>query len=304
LIKRLNAENRAPCTIVLENVTGLLSSHGGADIAAIRAAFEREGYAHATATIDAKHFVPQSRPRIFIVGASAELRINVENLVDRAIAALPVCNTRLIDILDAGEPCRSAEETAEVFALMAPRHLAKLEEMRHAGRWVARTQFRRRRPDGSGGKIQRAEIRDDEIAGALRTAAGGSSLQSIVAVDGSAIRTRLLSPREAARLMGLGDDYRLPVNDRDAYDLVGDGVVVPVVRYLAEHVLEPILLPRGSQGRQGGRLRSANAAESDQGSGARLFASASQSSVRASVKSPPRVMIPAAGQVQTGAKSR
>jgi hypothetical protein len=55
------------------------------------------------------------------------------------------------------------------------------------------------------------------------------------------VRSRLLSPREAARLMGLSDDYKLPKNYNDAYGLMGDGVVVPAVRFLAQHILEPIL---------------------------------------------------------------
>ena len=60
-------------------------------------------------------------------------------------------------------------------------------------------------------------------------------------VDGAAIRSRLLSPREAARLMGLPDSYKLPENYNEAYHLAGDGVVVPVVRFLAAHLLEPLL---------------------------------------------------------------
>ena len=60
-------------------------------------------------------------------------------------------------------------------------------------------------------------------------------------VEGASVRSRLLSPREAARLMGLSDDYLLPGNYNDAYGLMGDGVVVPVVRFLAEHILEPVL---------------------------------------------------------------
>ena len=96
--------------------------------------------------------------------------------------------------------------------------------------------FRRTRPDGS-----RWELRDDDIAGCLRVPSGGSSRQSIVVVDSDTVRTRLLTPRECARLMGLDDGYRLPVNTIEALTLAGDGVVVPVVRRLAEHILEPIL---------------------------------------------------------------
>jgi DNA (cytosine-5)-methyltransferase 1 len=60
-------------------------------------------------------------------------------------------------------------------------------------------------------------------------------------VDGKKIRSRLLSPREAARLMGLPDEYRLPARYNDAYHVCGDGVRVPVVRHIAEHVLELLL---------------------------------------------------------------
>ena len=41
--------------------------------------------------------------------------------------------------------------------------------------------------------------------------------------------------------MGLSDEYILPTNYNDAYHLVGDGVAVPVVRHIAEHILEPII---------------------------------------------------------------
>ena len=55
------------------------------------------------------------------------------------------------------------------------------------------------------------------------------------------MRTRLLSAREAARLMGLSDDYWLPSQYNSAYHVAGDGLVVPVVRHLASHVLEPLV---------------------------------------------------------------
>ena len=90
-------------------------------------------------------------------------------------------------------------------------------------------------------KIQRAEVRFDGVAGCLRTALGGSSRQTLLFVDGPEARSRLLSPREAARLMGLDDGYRLPPRYNDAYSVCGDGVCVPVVRHIAEHILEPLL---------------------------------------------------------------
>jgi DNA (cytosine-5)-methyltransferase 1 len=241
VVEMLAAAERAPWIILFENVDKLLTSGDGKDLPAVLAAFEAQGYVCVVKVIDARHFVPQSRKRVFIIAVRKELGVDVDGLVKKAMTALPICNQRVIDILDPHAPCRPAAETAEVLALMAPLHLAKIEEMRRAGHWVARTYFRRRRPDGNGGKIQRAEIRDDEIAGALRTAEGGSSRQSVIAVNGAAIRTRLLTPGECRTLMGLPSSYKLPSIDNDAYDLLGDGLVAPIVTHLATHVFEPIL---------------------------------------------------------------
>ena len=63
-------------------------------------------------------------------------------------------------------------------------------------------------------------------------------------VEGESVRTRLISGRETARLMGLPDGYALPPNYNEAYHLTGDGVVVPVVRHLARRLLEPLVARR------------------------------------------------------------
>ena len=65
--------------------------------------------------------------------------------------------------------------------------------------------------------------------------------QFVVVVENGGLRSRLLSPREAARLMGLPDEYKLPANVKEALGLMGDGAAVPVVRFLAENLLEPLL---------------------------------------------------------------
>jgi DNA (cytosine-5)-methyltransferase 1 len=90
------------------------------------------------------------------------------------------------------------------------------------------------------GRGVRAEVRFDDVAGCLRTPAGGSSRQTIIVVDGNVVRSRLISSRETARLMGLPETYKLPKGYNEAYHLMGDGVAVPVVRFLAHHLLEPL----------------------------------------------------------------
>ena len=59
-------------------------------------------------------------------------------------------------------------------------------------------------------------------------------------IHGSSIKSRLISSRESARLMGLPDDYKLPEKYNEAYHLLGDGVVVPVVQHLSQYLLLPI----------------------------------------------------------------
>jgi DNA (cytosine-5)-methyltransferase 1 len=105
--------------------------------------------------------------------------------------------------------------------------------------------FRRIRVE-DGVRVQRLEARFDGLAGCLRTPAGGSSRQMLLLLDDGKVRARLLNPREAARLMGLSEDYRLPQRANAALKLCGDGVAVPVVRWIAEEILEPALAAKAA----------------------------------------------------------
>ena len=93
------------------------------------------------------------------------------------------------------------------------------------------------RPLKNGETHQRAEVRFDDIAGCLRTPAGGSSRQIVITVEGTAIRSRLLAVGEGARLMGLPSRYKLPANYYEAFTVLGDGLVVPLVRFLSTQLL-------------------------------------------------------------------
>jgi DNA (cytosine-5)-methyltransferase 1 len=282
LMRTLIEEGRAPKIIVVENVCGALTSHGGKDFTAICSSFAKGGYRFGALIVDAVHFVPQSRPRLFIIGllsnvaspagissdgparsslwrprgllnAFEKLPPNVrENWIWWNLPAPAPRNTALSDLIEddpIGVEWRSASETAKLLGMMSAINREKLDEAQGAGRRIVGAVYKRTRVDESGRKAQRAEIRFDDIAGCLRTPAGGSSRQTIVVVDGKNVRSRLISPRETARLMGLPEDYVLPSNYNEAYHLAGDGVAVPVVRHLAEHIFEPLLAPRTAPAR-------------------------------------------------------
>lgn len=61
--------DKRPSVVALENVHGLATSHGGDDLTALIRELNDLGYSVDLMALDAKRFVPQSRPRIFIVGS-------------------------------------------------------------------------------------------------------------------------------------------------------------------------------------------------------------------------------------------
>jgi len=271
LMQELTQLDRAPNVIVLENVLGTLTSHGGQDFSAIIGALRKLGYQTGALVVDAAHFVPQSRPRLFLIAVRRGVEIAkgtqsdgpdavwhtraIRNAYDRLPPALkadwlwwqlktPVKRPKdLADIIEEKpESVRwhTRQETTNLLSMMSEINLAKVETAQMARLPMTGTIYKRTRKE-HGIKVQRAEVRFDNVAGCLRTPAGGSSRQLIMIVDGSSIRSRLMSARETARLMGLPDSYKLPAKYNEAYHLTGDGVVVPVVRHLARHLIEPLL---------------------------------------------------------------
>jgi DNA (cytosine-5)-methyltransferase 1 len=221
--------------------------------------------------INASLFVPQSRPRVFIIGVRKDMHIPEHLTADRPSErwhpdALLYAHDRMgaeaknkwlwwklptpkkrtktfADIIEAeptGVAWDSPETTRRLLDMMTEKNRAKVREARRAGGVQIGGVYKRTRfYDGE--KAVRAEVRFDDIAGCLRTPSGGSSRQRILVVEGNHVRSRLLSPREAVRLMGLPDSYMLPQRYNDAYHVAGDGVVVQVVRHLAKHIVEPLL---------------------------------------------------------------
>ncbi len=265
LIEALNQEGRAPRAIVIENVTGLLSSRDGSDFTALCAALAAQGYRFGALEIDAAAFLPQSRPRVFVlavredppaslIGDSPLQTPAVRAARDRlpqALRALWIAwspalpaprNSDLASVLepDAQAKWRSPQQTRALLAQMKGAHRAQVDKALASGERRVGAVFRRSRIE-DGRRVQRAEARFDGLAGCLRTPRGGSSRQMLLVLERGEARSRLISGREGARLMGLPDDYILPATATGALHVVGDGVAAPVVRFLADHLLEPLL---------------------------------------------------------------
>ncbi len=258
-------EDRRPPLVLLENVPGFLTAHDGQDFTRALSALDALGYAVDAFQLDAARFTPQSRRRIFVVGVQASL---VDGLPDEA-AALVASETRpqaLVDAIAANNGLRwrvrplptppmrahaltdiledlpddaaawwSAERATYLLNQMSPRHRALAERMIEAPEVSYGTVFRRMRKGRS-----MAELRADGMAGCLRTPRGGSGRQILFKAGGGLYQARLLTAREAARLMGAGE-FTISGSLNDALFGFGDAVCADAIEWIATYYLNPLV---------------------------------------------------------------
>jgi DNA (cytosine-5)-methyltransferase 1 len=238
-----------PTLLLIENVIGLLSTNNGTNYTKLHNALLELGYKSGAIVLDAALFVPQSRPRVFIIALQKHIQIphelqdNGKNwLHNKAVVKLgcvlpdwiwwkakqpPKRETKINDVLDFNLPY----DKDNVLSLIPPHHREELESYTNC---VA-TGYRRMRY----GK-QCLELRFDGLAGCLRTPEGGSSKQFVIVKHGSELHARVISPREAARLMGAPDTFNLPGTYNSAYKAMGDAVALPVASFVGKFFLTPL----------------------------------------------------------------
>lgn len=264
---------RRPPLILLENVTGFLTSNEGADFREALLAVNRLGYSVDAFIIDAARFVPQSRQRLFVVGRRTAVTAKIAEtpslleselrpaaLADfilwhpdvqwnlRSLPPLPKRGTQLDDIIEDLSPNSAAwwnrQRCDYLLNQMSPKHRDQAEMMIHAPHRCYATVFRRVRATGS-----MAELRTDGIAGCLRTPRGGSGRQILFVAGKGRFSVRLLTARECARLMG-ADDFRINVPLNQALFGFGDAVCVPVVKWIADNYLTPLATELHAQAKE------------------------------------------------------
>lgn len=258
LLKELKDDS--PEVVVLENVVGLATSHGGDDLTAAIRAFNDLGYSVDVLAIDARRFLPQSRPRLFLVGAknppedvaepNSELRPDWLQWVygDESLrthrAKLPAPPAPKLEGLGemveemSGDDERwwGAERTEAFVSSLSPLQRERVAGLRRGAGVKYRTAYRRTR-----GGVAVWEVRPDDISGCLRTARGGSSKQAVVRLGNKRLQVRWMTPREYARLMGAGDYDLSAARNNQALFGFGDAVAVPAVEWLGQNYLMPMV---------------------------------------------------------------
>jgi DNA (cytosine-5)-methyltransferase 1 len=259
VLRDLGERGALPPVAVLENVTGLATSHGGDDLTAAIQAFNELGYSVDVLAIDARRFVPQSRPRLFLIACIDPPIVSVPLSEARPSwlqwvfsdptlrthqADLPALPLPLMDGLgglveDVPEGDARWWDRSRVVAFrdsLSPVQLDRVSVFGNHENVIYRSAYRRTRQG-----VARWEIRPDDISGCLRTARGGSSKQAVVRFQGPSMQVRWMTPVEYARLMGAADFSLSGVRTNQALFGFGDAVAVPAVTWLAKNYLKPLL---------------------------------------------------------------
>jgi len=265
-VRTLQAQGEsAPPLVLLENVPGWLYSNNGNDFRVTVQVLNELGYACDVFTLDALRFTPQSRPRVFIIGAkfpppdeppnltlSRPKSLSSDPLKKSILAnqdlkwfytkipAPPPLRTKGLFLLveqmdDSDSRWWSQVEVERHLSMMEASHRERVDRLADDDRIAYRTFFRRRRAG-----YQRAEVRHDDIAGCLRTAAGGSGKQFLIKAGRGRVQMRAMTPREYARLQGVPERFPIIVNGVQALTGFGDAVCVPLITWIAQHVLNPL----------------------------------------------------------------
>jgi DNA (cytosine-5)-methyltransferase 1 len=254
----------APPVVVLENVAGLATSHGGDDLRAAIRGLNDLGYSVDILALDARRFVPQSRPRMFLVGAknppaedesgaSSELRpewvqsFYADSTLLTHKAALPAPPAYLLEGLGTvveempsdDERWWDAQRTEAFVSSLSPMQRERVATLRRSSGIKYRTAYRRTRNG-----VAVWEVRADDVSGCLRTARGGSSKQAVVRMGNKRLQVRWMTPLEYARLMGAGDYTLDGARTNQALFAFGDAVAVPAVEWLGREYLAPLLAGR------------------------------------------------------------
>lgn len=264
VLERLG-QNKPPL-VMLENVVGFLNANKGRDFEQALLALNGLGYRVDTFIIDASDFVPQSRERLFVIGLLENVFpvqrpendifglksygrpdplvsfILKHPQIKWNIRQLPIFPNReqsLEDIIEDLPQDNSMwwnnSRADYLLSQMSPRHRIIADRMIVNHQWSYGTVFRRMRNGKS-----TAELRTDGIAGCLRTPAGGSAKQILFKAGYNQYFARLLTPRECARLMGIGE-YNITVSFDQALFGFGDAVCVSVIDWIAKNYLNVVI---------------------------------------------------------------
>lgn len=228
-VARIIAYHR-PAAFLLENVRNLVGHDKGKTFQTIKDVLEKDlQYTIDFRVIDGRHWTPQHRERIFIVGFQEDQSFRFADM------KMPQAAPKLVEILHReGDESEIPDQKYTVGN--SGRVADKYTLTEHLWNYLQRY---KEKHQAAGNGFGFGLVGPEDVARTLsaRYYKDGSEIL-VKQEDGKA--PRRLTPRECARLMGFdsprGAEFVIPVSDTQAYRQFGNSVVVPAVKAVAEHM--------------------------------------------------------------------
>lgn len=205
---------KKPKAILLENVKNLQSHDKGNTFKVIREILDKLGYKLFVEVRDAKHYVPQHRERIFIVGFRKDLYPDIQF----KFPDLPTEVKKIADILECNVDGKYTltDGLWKYLQNYAAKHKAK----------------------GNGFGFGLIDPEKDTITRTLSARYFKDGSEILIKQKGK--NPRRLTPRECARLMGFDNSFKIVVSDTQAYRQFGNSLCVPLVEPIAKQMIQTI----------------------------------------------------------------
>lgn len=218
IVRLIDEAPAPPPVLFLENVKHFLRHDKGNTYEVVRKLLKQRGYNVIADVVDAQHWVPQHRERTFIIGMHRDWygKREFQFPKPRTPRRQPV----LADVLEDGP--------IEPRYTLTP-HLWQYLQDYKAKHLAAGNGF------GFG------LVGPSDVTRTLSARYHKDGSEILVAQEGT--RPRRLTPRECSLLMGFPDDFEIPVSDTQAYRQFGNAVVVDVVAWLAESLVDQAGFP-------------------------------------------------------------
>lgn len=211
---------KRPYAFLLENVRNLRSHDGGKTFDVIMRSLKELGYQVEARVIDGRHWVPQHRERVYIVGFRSETAFHIEDVI------VPNADPVLSSIL---HPENGSEKPQSGYTTADGQVERKYTLTSHLWKYL---RDYKKKHEAAGNGFGFGLVTPADVARTLSARYFKDGSEILVSRGGSR-NPRRLTPRECARLMGFPDSFRIPVSDTQAYKQFGNSVVVPVVRTIA-----------------------------------------------------------------------
>lgn len=204
-------DEKKPKAFMLENVKNLVTHDKGRTFKVIYNTLKELNYTVFFSVLDGKHFVPQHRERIIIVGFN---KAYFGDNVNFEFPKLPKPKRIIGEILE-GDPDAKYTLSDQLWSYLktyAEKHKAK----------------------GNGFGFGMTDLNGISRTLSARYYKDGSE----ILIPQGGINPRRLTPRECARLQGFPDEFVIPVSDNQAYRQFGNSVVMPLINSVAKQVVK------------------------------------------------------------------